>query len=144
MTQAKNTLASLLTRAEDADPAHRIDLRDDIAAHGAAAIEAVTPWLKVPALAAFAIRVIARAGLAGDREVAQAALRQARRRLDVRLRADIDWALASLKTPRQVPAAASPPAPTRQAITRRAEAPRYTAGTRPLRSRPRSGLTATQ
>jgi hypothetical protein len=44
------------TRAESAEPAHRIDLRDPIAAYGAAAIEAVTPWLKVPTLAAFAIR----------------------------------------------------------------------------------------
>lgn len=143
MTQAKNALASLLARAEGADPAHRIDLRDDIAAHGAAAIEAVTPWLKIPALAAFAIRVIARAGLADDREAAQAALRQARRRLDVRLRADIDWALASLKAPRPAPEAA-PKAAARPAVPRRAEAPRYTAGTRPLRSRPRSGLSATQ
>ena len=50
MTQANDALVTLLARAEGADPAHRIDLRDDIAAHGAAAIEAVAPWLKVPAL----------------------------------------------------------------------------------------------
>jgi hypothetical protein len=143
MTQAKNALASLLARAEGADPAHRIDLRDDIAAHGAAAIEAVTPWLKVPALAAFAIRVIARAGLDGERETAQAALRQARRRLDVRLRADIDWALATLKVARQTTQPASPSA-ARQTLPRKAEAPRYAAGQRPLRARPRSGLSATQ
>ncbi len=142
MTQAKDALASLLARAEGADPAHRIDLRDDIAAHGSAAIEAVTPWLKVPTLAAFAIRVIARAGLDGERETAQAALRQARRRLDVKLRADIDWALATLKVARQ----ATPVAATavRQALPRKVEAPRYAAGQRPLRARPRSGLSATQ
>jgi hypothetical protein len=144
MTQAKDALASLLARAEGADPAHRIDLRDDIAAHGTAAIEAVTPWLKVPALAAFAIRVIARAGLAGDREAAQAALRQGRRRIDARLRADIDWALSSLKVARQATQPAAAAAATRQAVPRRVEAPRYAAGSRPLRARPRSGLSATQ
>jgi hypothetical protein len=139
MTQAKNALATLLDRAEGADPAHRIDLRDDIAAHGAAAIEAVTPWLKVPALAAFAIRVIARAGLAGDREAAQAALRQARRRLDTRLRADIDWALASLKVARPEP---EPAVRRPQARPTRTERPRYSSGPRTPARRPSSGMTA--
>ena len=142
MTQAKDALALLLARAESADPAHRIDLRDDIAAHGSAAIEAVTPWLKVPTLAAFAIRVIARAGLDGERETAQAALRQARRRLDVKYRPDIDWALATLKVARQATPAATPTA--RQAQPRKVEAPRYAAGQRPLRARPRSSLSVTQ
>jgi hypothetical protein len=138
MTKANAALATLLARAEGADPAHRIDLRDPIAAHGAAAIEAVTPWLKEPTLAAFAIRVIARAGLDGEREAAQAALRSARRRLDERLRADADWALGVLKV---APAPSPEPATARRtAAPRRAEAPRYAAGSRPLRSRPRSGL----
>ena len=66
MTDASGALAALLADARDADPTHRIDLRDPIAAHGAAAIEAVGPWLKEPALAAFAIRVIARAGQDGQ------------------------------------------------------------------------------
>lgn len=107
MTDASGALAALLADARDADPTHRIDLRDPIAAHGAAAIEAVGPWLKEPALAAFAIRVIARAGLDGEREIALATLRGARRRLDPRLRADVDWALSVLKTertPEPVPA----------------------------------------
>lgn len=140
MTNAKDALATLLARAEGADPTHRIDLRDPIAAHGAAAIEAVTPWLKVPALAAFAIRVIARAGLDGEREAAQAALRQARRRMDERLRADADWALSTLRVARTTPEPA--PAASRRTLPRHAEAPRYAAGSRPLRSRPRSGLSA--
>jgi hypothetical protein len=138
MTKANAALATLLARAEGAAPAHRIDLRDPIAAHGAAAIEAVVPWLKDPALAAFAIRVIARVGLNGEREAAQTALRSARRRMDARLRADADWALGVLKvtpTPSPEPAAAR-----RTAAPRRAEAPRYAEGSRPLRSRPRSGL----
>src|SRR5512144_391041 len=66
MTQASGALAALLADAREADPVHRIDLRDPIAAHGAAAIEAIGPWLREPALAAVAIRVIARAG--PDRE----------------------------------------------------------------------------
>ncbi len=138
MTNAKDALAALLARAELADPAHRIDLRDPIAAHGAAAIEAVTPWLKVPNLAAFAIRVIARAGLDGEREAAQAALRQARRWMDERLRADADWALGVLRVA-PTPAPAPTPA-ARTTIPRRAESPRYTDGGRPMRGRPRSGL----
>ncbi len=138
MTKADAALATLLARAEGADPAHRIDLRDPIAAHGAAAIEGVTPWLKDPALAAFAIRVIARVGLDGEREAAQTALRAARRRLDERLRADADWALGVLKL---APAPPSEPVTARRtAAPRRAEAPRYSEGARPLRSRPRSGL----
>jgi len=138
MTQANDALVTLLARAEGADPAHRIDLRDDIAAHGAAAIEAVAPWLKVPALAAFAIRVIATAGLRGDREAAQAALRQARRRLDERLRADIDWALTSLKVARPAPA----PAVRAPARAARTERPRYSSGPRTPARRPSSGMTA--
>jgi hypothetical protein len=140
MTNAKDALAVLIARAEGADPAHRIDLRDPIAAHGAAAIEAVTPWLKVPSMAAFAIRVIARAGLDGDREAAQAALRAARRRMDARLRTDIDWALGVLRVAPTPPPA--PPAASRATLPRRAEAPRYSSGPRPARARPRSGLSA--
>src|SRR3990172_5478896 len=126
MTNAKDALAVLLARAELADPAHRIDLRDPIAAHGVAAIEAVTPWLKLPNLAAFAIRVIARAGLDGEREAAQAALRQARRRMDERLRADADWALGVLRVA-PTPAPAPTPA-ARTTVPRRAESPRYADG----------------
>lgn len=141
MTNAKDALAVLIARAEAADPAHRIDLRDPIAAHGAAAIEAVTPWLKVPSLAAFAIRVIARAGLDGEREAAQAALRGARRRMDARLRADADWALGVLRVAATPAPAPTTPAP-RATVTRRAEKPRFSDGARPLRGRPRSGMSA--
>jgi hypothetical protein len=109
MTDASGALAELIADAREADPTHRIDLRDPIAAHGAAAIEAIGPWLKDPALAAFAIRVIARAGLDGQRDVALTTLRQARRRLDPRFRADVDWALGVLKVERvPEPSAAKP------------------------------------
>ncbi len=139
MTDASGVLAALLADARDADPAHRIDLRDPIASHGAAAIEAVTPWLKDPTLAAFAIRVIARAGLDGEREAAQAALRQARRRLDPRLRADADWALGMLRLGRP-----APPAPAKRTLgaPARTESPLYSGGPRPASRRPRAGLPA--
>ncbi len=92
MTTASGALAALLADAREADPAHRIDLRDPIAAHGAAAIEAVGPWLKEPTLAAFAIRVICRAGQDGERD-----------------RSDVDWALGVLKLERlPEPVAAKP------------------------------------
>jgi hypothetical protein len=136
MTQTKDALADLLARAEGADAADRIDLRDAIAAHGAAAIEGVTPWLKVPTLAAFAIRVIARAGLDGERAAAQAALRAARRRMDTRLRADVDWALSVLRV---APVAAAPAA---RAPQRRVDAVGPLAGARPTRARSRPGLSA--
>ena len=141
MTNAKDALAVLIARAEKADPADRIDLRDPIAAHGAAAIEAVTPWLKVPSMAAFAIRVIARAGLDGEREAAQAALRAARRRMDTSLRADTDWALGVLRVA-PAPRAPEPTTTRRPAAMRKVEAPRYSSGPRPARARPRSGLSA--
>lgn len=139
MTDAHAALAKLLKRAEDADPATRIDWRDPIAAHGAAALEALTPWLKVPTLAAFAIRVIARIGLDGERSAAQATLRQARRRLDERLRGDVDWALASLRVERP----AQPPAVQRtlSAAAKRTERPRYSGGPHTRARRPSSGLT---
>ena len=139
MTEAPAVLTALLADARNADPAHRIDWRDPIAAHGAAAIEAVTPWLKDPSLAAFAIRVIARAGLDGQREAAQATLRQARRRLDLRLRADADWALGVLRIERPAePVVAKRPigAPARP------ESPLYSGGPRPATRRPRSGSRA--
>jgi hypothetical protein len=139
MTNASGVLAGLLADARDADPAHRIDFRDPIAAHGAEAIEAVTPWLKDLTLAAFAIRVIARAGLGGERETAQATLRQARRRLDPRLRADADWALGVLRLERLVE-----PAPAKRTIgtPARAESPLYSGGARTTSRRPRSSLPA--
>ena len=121
MTNASGALAALLADARGADLAHRIDLRDPIAAHGAAAIEAVGPWLKEPALAAFAIRVIARAGQDGERDLALATLRQSRRRLDPRLRSDVDWALGVLKLER---APEPPPAKPAVHVAPRFERPR--------------------
>jgi len=92
-------LAGLLASAERAGPAHRIEWRDQIAAHGRPAIEAVGPWLIEPKLAAFAIRVIEAVGHHGEQEAAREVLRGARRRVDPRVRPDIDWALLHLRAP---------------------------------------------
>jgi hypothetical protein len=133
MTEASGALAALLADARAADPVHRIDLRDRIAAHGAAAIEAVGPWLREPALAAFAIRVIARAGQDGQREIALTTLRGARRRLDPKFRADIDWAVSVLKV-EKVPE----PAPVKPSV----QAPPRIEHSRTTSRRPRSSSPA--
>ena len=67
------TLKTLLKQAEAAPPESRIEFRDAIAAHGAEAIAAVTPWLADPRLGAFAARVITAAGRQGDGPAALAA-----------------------------------------------------------------------
>jgi hypothetical protein len=53
-------LDELLENAESADPRSRIELRDPIAAHGGHAIPAMTVWLQMPRLGAFAARVLGR------------------------------------------------------------------------------------
>lgn len=71
------TLSGLLERARTASPNARIELRDPLAAHGAAAITAVQPWLADHGLCRFAVRVIWKAGALGARDQAVAALREA-------------------------------------------------------------------
>lgn len=122
---AAQGLDRLLDCAKRAGPADRIAWRDPIAAHGAAAIDALTPWLASPTLAGFAIRVIERAGANGEQEVARRALRRARPRLDVHLCADVDWALRQLRGG-TTPASAGP-SPAAARVAPRSEAPRYAA-----------------
>ncbi len=90
-------LAVLLAEAHEASPDRRILWRDRIAAFGERAIEGVRPWLSDPVLAAFAIRVIARAGEQGQAEEATRALRAAQSAVPAYLKADLDWALARLR-----------------------------------------------
>ena len=94
---AKRTLAELLHAAEAAGLRDRIELRDEVAAHGAEAIDAIAPWLKDPRLGAFAVRVIQRAGAQGVKADAMSALADGRSTAgSAALRGDIDNALASL------------------------------------------------
>jgi len=71
-------LAALLEQAQTAPRDRRIEWRDPIAAHGATAIEGVRPWLADGELAAFAVRVIEQAGIAGEPQLAAKVLRAAR------------------------------------------------------------------
>jgi len=121
-------LSALLQEAETASPMERIEWRDRIAAHGARAIEGVQPWLDHPVLAAFAIRVIERAGTNGEIALATQVLRSARSKVPERVRGDVDWALQQLRVrsqanveapvrpgPAPVAAAAPRPAPRERA-----------------------------
>ncbi len=106
-------LLALLNEAEMASPMDRIEWRDRIAAHGTRAIEGVRPWLASPVLAAFAIRVIERAGSNGDVALAAQVLRSARTTVPLAVKGDVDWALHLLRqrAARSVaPSAAAPPA----------------------------------
>jgi hypothetical protein len=121
-------LAALLEDAQVAPPDRRIELRDRIAAHGAAAIEGVLPWLESDRLAAFAVRVIECVGVNGEPAVATKVLRSARTRVPANVTGDVDWALQRLKAvlrPAPPPRAAAPPAP-----SPRREPPRYDASAR--------------
>ena len=94
-------LALLLEEARSASPARRIEWRDQIAAFGPRAIESVRPWLSSPVLAGFAIRVIERAGAAGETTLAAQVLRSSRTTVPPAVAADIDWALKRLRAASQ-------------------------------------------
>lgn len=104
-------LAALVHGAETASPMDRITWRDRIAAHGPRAIEAVRPWLADPVLAAFAIRVIERAGTNGAADQAVAVLRSARATVPAPEKGDVDWALKQLRL-RMQPEPETAPKPT--------------------------------
>jgi len=89
-------LGEALAVARAASRIERIEHRDRIAAFGAAAIEAVRPWIGEPEYAAFAIRVIGRAGAAGPRDAAISALLTAPSDVSSNVRKDIDEALREL------------------------------------------------
>jgi hypothetical protein len=119
-------LATLLEHARSASPAQRIEWRDPIVAHGADAIEGVAPWLADEVLAAFAVRVIEHAGLAGHEALAGKVLRGARKRAPESVSGDIEWALRRLREASRPQGAtpASKPAP-KSSSTARRESPRF-------------------
>ena len=111
MTETKDqSLAKLLAQARARSKADRINLRSDIAAFGAPAIEAVAPWLDDPEFAAFAVRVITEAGRLGSRAEAIAALERARPNASPTIRRDIEEGLGLLGARRSAAAAATPTA----------------------------------
>lgn len=72
------SLQVLLERARTASPADRIELRDDVASHGAAAVEPLRGWLTDADLSRFAVRVLGKIAEKHDREIAVEALLEAR------------------------------------------------------------------
>jgi hypothetical protein len=90
-------LQMLLDRARSAGPRDRITYRDPIARYGQAAMTAVTPWLSDRVLAAFAVRVIQRAGADGDGEAAIGILKRARAAVPPHVREDVEFALRQLQ-----------------------------------------------
>jgi len=89
-------LAELVVAARVASPNDRIELRDQIAAHGSAAVEAMGEWLADPALTRFAVRVIGKVADLGDRDVAVDALHLACEETTPDQRADLDAELHRL------------------------------------------------
>lgn len=86
----------VVEHARLASPNDRIELRDALARHGAAAIEAMGEWLADPVLTRFAVRVIGRAADLGAREAAIGQLLTAREEATPDQRADIDAELHRL------------------------------------------------
>ena len=110
MTRPKASLTDLLETAAGAPRTDRIRYRDPIADFGIEAIARIRDWLTDPELAAFAVRVIARAGALGSASEAAAALSAARPRAREPIRRDIDWALEQLGARRPAADATGPAA----------------------------------
>ncbi len=121
-------LAALLEEARSAPPDRRIESRDRIAAYGPRAIESVEPWLGDDILAAFAVRVIERAGINGESALASKVLRSARATVPPGVSEDVTWALQHLRAaarPKPPPAAAPASAvPIRRETSRSASSSR--------------------
>jgi len=95
MTEQRS-LPDLVKQARKVSPNHRIDFRDEIAAHGTEAIDAMAEWLADPVLTRFAVRVIGRVADRGEREAAIETLRVAREEATPDQQADIDAELRHL------------------------------------------------
>jgi len=89
-------MEQLIERARAASPNDRIDLRDPIAAHGEAAIDAMAEWLVDPELTRFAVRVIGRAADLGQPAAAVSMLDAARAEASPDQRQDIEAELGRL------------------------------------------------
>jgi hypothetical protein len=111
---SSETLEDLLAAARAEPRSSRIEHRDRLAAHGAAAITAVASWLWESELAAFAVRVIGRVGETNPAAAIEA-LTAARPKASGVLKADIDDALRALGwKPPSTPAKPAPPVEIRE------------------------------
>lgn len=89
-------LDSLLAQAQLAPRGHRHRLREPIAEHGTAALDAVRPWLADRKLCSFAISVVVSVGNRGHRSEAMAVLSDARADSPYFARAQLNAALRAL------------------------------------------------
>ena len=114
MTDRALTLDEAVIGAAEAPPSVRIEfLGDAIARHGPDGIERVAPWLTDPKMAAFAVRVIARAADFGAAEDARRALAVAFIHMPEPARTDAAGVLAQLGSgKRQISRGASKQKPT--------------------------------
>lgn len=96
MTGDDRSLQATLAAAKAASRMDRIEYRDAIADHGAAALPAMREWLADPELAGFAVRVVSKIGQGGARDEAVRVLADARPGASEPVRRDIDTALDSL------------------------------------------------
>lgn len=93
-------LDRVIAQAEAASPLDRMDLRDAVAAHGLAGLDAVEPWLTDPRLSRFAARVAVAVGRNGHAPEAVAVLRRGERAAPTpEMRRDIAEQLALLQPP---------------------------------------------
>jgi hypothetical protein len=90
------SLEEAVIGAGEAPPSRRIEFRDPIARHGSAGIDRVKPWLSDPKMAAFAVRVIARAADFGAADEARRVLSSALSVLVEPGRSDAQIALSGL------------------------------------------------
>jgi hypothetical protein len=92
---ATGQLAKLLADVAAATPSERMHRRNEVAAHGASALDAMAAWLDDPRLASFAIRTIGQIGdTDANRTTVIELLRTNRSRLAVHHQQDVDEVLA--------------------------------------------------
>jgi hypothetical protein len=104
------TLEEVIAGGLAADGLTRIEWRDRIAEHGAAAIDVVSPWITDPKLSAFAVRVIEATAKFGERDAAISALMSVRRVApDATIVGDIGAALQRLGAVPHPPNSGLPP-----------------------------------
>jgi len=104
------SLGDAISGALAADKRTRIEWRDRIAKHGAAAIDAVLEWTRDPEMGAFAVRVVEAAGSFGARQEALDALASIRSAgASSIIRDDAQQALSRLNPPGRRPSATTKP-----------------------------------
>lgn len=105
---SQRSLDQLVAAAQRASPNDRIDLRDSVAEHGLAAIQAMLPFARDSTMQRFAVRVIGRVGRISHRNAAVAALGEMVSAAPA-LNAEVQFELSALRSlPLQGPQMSTP------------------------------------